>query len=103
MTAWAKSQAAIGQAHKPAQAILPTLRAARTGATVRHEMELPMTNGLPRICRVLAGAILLAALCGPVAFHSVRAAEASATGAPPGLELSAPGVAWAGFVAPKQP
>jgi len=51
---------------------------------------------------MLAGVMVLGALCGPVAFLAV-AAEAPRTGAPPGLDLSAPGVAWAGFVAPKQP
>src|SRR5215468_307204 len=59
-----------------------------------------MTTGLPH---ALATAIVLSALCGAAAFLPVVAAEAPRTGAPPGLDLSAPGVAWAGFVAPKEP
>src|SRR5258708_5569333 len=51
----------------------------------------------------LAGAIGLTALCGAAAFLPVCAAEAPGTGAPANLDLSAPGVAWAGFVAPKEP
>ena len=62
-----------------------------------------MTTGLPRMRRALARAIVLGALCGPAASLSVLAAEAPKTGAPPNLDLSAPGVAWAGFAAPKQP
>ena len=58
-----------------------------------------MTSGLPRMRRALAGAIVL----GGAAALPVFAAEAPRTGAPPGLDLSAPGVAWAGFVAPKEP
>ena len=46
-------------------------------------------------------AILLGALCASVAFLPTLAADAPTTGAPPNLNLSAPGVAWAGFVAPK--
>src|SRR5258708_15240176 len=58
----------------------------------------------PRIRHALAGAIVLGgALCGAAALLPVFAAEAPRTGAPPGLDLSAPGVAWAGFVAPKEP
>src|SRR5499425_2734256 len=62
-----------------------------------------MTRSLPRMGHTLAGAIVLSALCGAAAFLPVVAAEAPRTGAPPGLDLSAPGVAWAGFVAPKEP
>jgi hypothetical protein len=64
-----------------------------------------MTRDLPRTTprRLLASAIVLGALCGPAAFLPVRAADAPATGAPPNLALSGPGVAWAGFVAPKAP
>ena len=58
-----------------------------------------MTIGLPCTRRALVRAIMLGALCGPAAVLPIVAAEAP----PPGLELSAPGVAWAGFVAPKQP
>jgi hypothetical protein len=64
---------------------------------------MPMTRDLPRMRRVLAGAIVLGALCSAAASLPVFAAEASKTGAPPNLDLSAPGVAWAGFVAPKEP
>ena len=53
--------------------------------------------------RLLASAIMMGALSGPAALLSASAAEAPATGAPPGLDLSAPGVGWAGFVAPKEP
>ena len=53
--------------------------------------------------RALAGAIVLVALCGSAALLPGLAAEAPGTGPPPNLDLSAPGVAWAGFVAPKQP
>jgi hypothetical protein len=64
---------------------------------------MPMTTGLPRMRRSLARAIVLGTLCGPAAILPVLAAEALKTDAPPNLNLSAPGVAWAGFVAPKQP
>jgi len=60
-----------------------------------------MTKVVLRL-RWLAGAIVLGALCGPTAL-AVRAAEAPGTGAPPNLDLSAPGVAWLGFVPPKAP
>jgi hypothetical protein len=75
------------------------------GAWFDKEMELPMTKQPPRMTprRPLAGAIVLGALCVRAASLPAAAADASATGAPPGLELSRPGVAWAGFVAPKQP
>jgi len=63
-----------------------------------------MTTDLPGVtpCRLLASAIVLGALCVSGAFPAL-AADAPATGAPPNLDLSAPGVAWAGFVAPKAP
>src|SRR5215470_13381438 len=65
---------------------------------------MTMIGGLPHKRCTLVGAIMLGALCGPAAFAPALAAEASRTGAPPGLDLSTPGgVAWAGFVAPKQP
>src|ERR1700740_972355 len=62
-----------------------------------------MTIGLPRTRQALASAVVLSALVGPAVLLPVLAAEAPRTGAPPGLNLSAPGVAWAGFVAPKEP
>jgi hypothetical protein len=62
-----------------------------------------MTRELPRARRLRARAIVLGALCGPAACLPLLAQEAPRTGAPPNLELSAPGVAWAGFVAPKEP
>jgi len=63
-----------------------------------------MTTDLPGVTprRLLASAIVLGALCVSGAFPAL-AADAPATGAPPNLDLSAPGVAWAGFVAPKAP
>jgi len=64
---------------------------------------MPMTDGLPRSRHALAGAIVLGALCSYAASLAVIAAEAPTTGAPANLDLSAPGVAWAGFVAPKAP
>src|ERR1700730_5956411 len=66
-----------------------------------------MTRHLPRLSprRLVAGAIALGSLgtlCA--AFPSaVAAAEVPATGAPPNLNLSAPGVAWSGFVSPREP
>jgi hypothetical protein len=64
-----------------------------------------MTTDMPRMTprRLLARAIVLGALCVSVALPAALAADAPATGAPPNLDLSAPGVAWAGFVAPKAP
>ena len=61
-----------------------------------------MTNSLPRMRRLLRASVLgagvLGALCAAAAYLPLLAAEA--TGAPPGLNLSAPGVGWAGFVFP---
>jgi hypothetical protein len=62
-----------------------------------------MTISLPRTRHALASVFVLSALVGPAAFLGVLAAEAPRTGAPPGLDLCAPGRAWAGFVAPKEP
>src|SRR5258708_7372536 len=62
-----------------------------------------MTSGLPRMGRALAGAIVLTALCGRARLRAVLAAEVRRRGAAPNLDLSGPGVAWAGFVAPKEP
>jgi hypothetical protein len=61
-----------------------------------------MTKILPRPRRRFAGAIVLGAWVGSAALP-VGAQDAAKTGAPPNLYLSAPGVAWAGFVAPKAP
>jgi hypothetical protein len=47
------------------------------------------------------GALVLGLLCAS-ALSPASAANAPATGAPPGLDLSAAGVAWQGFIAPKQ-
>jgi hypothetical protein len=72
-------------------------------------MEIPMTRELPRMRRLLGasvlgasvlGASVLGALCAVAACLPTRAAEAPATGAPPNLNLSAPGVVWMGFVFP---
>src|SRR5882757_9989244 len=75
------------------------------GAAARRETELPMTTDLPRMTprRLLANAIVLGALCAPGVFSPALAADAPTTGAPPNLDLSGPGIAWAGFVAPKAP
>jgi len=62
-----------------------------------------MKKAQPRVRRLLASAIMMGALSGPAALFPASAAEAPATGAPPNLDLSAPGVGWAGFVAPKEP
>jgi hypothetical protein len=66
---------------------------------------MPMTRVLPRTppCRLVAGAIIGGALWAAGAFLPAVAADAPATGAPSNLDLSAPGVAWAGFVQPKEP
>jgi hypothetical protein len=61
-----------------------------------------MTKNLPRPRRLFAGAIVLGVLVGFAALP-VGAQDAAKTGAPPSLDLSAPGVAWAGFVASKAP
>jgi hypothetical protein len=61
-----------------------------------------MTKNLPHLRRLFAVAIVLGVLVGPIALP-VGAQDAAKTGAPPSLDLSAPGVAWAGFVAPKAP
>jgi hypothetical protein len=61
-----------------------------------------MTKNLPRPRRLFAGTIVLGVLVGSAALP-VRAQDAAKSGAPPNLDLSAPGVAWAGFVAPKAP
>ena len=64
-----------------------------------------MKTDLPRMTprRLLASAILLGALWVADACPAAFAADAPKTGVPPNLDLSAPGVAWAGFVAPKAP
>src|SRR5882724_8268039 len=75
-------------------------------AAKRHNAKkrgIRMTRELPRVLRLCASAIVLGALYGPGAFLPLLAQEAPRTGAPPILALSAPGVAWAGFVAPKEP
>jgi len=48
--------------------------------------------------RLLAGAAVIAAAGG-----ASDAADTLPNGAPPGLNLSAPGVGWTGFIAPKEP
>jgi hypothetical protein len=48
-----------------------------------------------------ASAIVLGLLCSPAAFLPLLAQEMPRTGTPP--KLSEPGVAWAGFVAQKEP
>ncbi len=59
-----------------------------------------MTSGLLRMGHAFAGA-MLTALCGLATFLPVLAAEAPSTVAPLSLDLSAPGVSFAGFVVPK--
>ena len=62
------------------------------------------TKALPQMAdQLLASALVIGALSAPAVVLPGRAAEASESGAPPGLNLSAPGVAWAGFVQPKAP
>jgi hypothetical protein len=61
-----------------------------------------MTRKLPHRRHLLAGLTVLATLCGPYALPPILAAEPPRTGVPPNLDLSAPGIAWAGFVAPKE-
>jgi hypothetical protein len=60
-----------------------------------------MTKNLPRPRRLFAGAIVLGVLVGFAALP-VGAQDVANTGAPPNLDLSAPGVAWAGFAAVHQ-
>jgi hypothetical protein len=48
-------------------------------------------------------ALLLSAALFTLAIVPLAAAPAPETGAPPGLNLSEPGVVWSGFVAPKEP
>ena len=60
-----------------------------------------MTKNPPCIRHLLAGAAMIGAL-GAIRVPAA-AADALTTGAPPGLNLSAPGIAWAGFVQPRQP
>jgi hypothetical protein len=61
-----------------------------------------MTKNLLRPRRLFAGAMVIGVWIGSAALP-VGAQDAAKTGAPPSLDLSAPGVAWAGFVAPKAP
>jgi hypothetical protein len=62
-----------------------------------------MTRNLPLTRHLLASAAALAVVCGLLAFLPHVGAQTAPTGAPPGLKLSEPGVAWAGFVLPKEP
>jgi hypothetical protein len=64
---------------------------------------MPMTTDRTTSRRLVASAIVLGVLCTPTVFPAALAADGPTTGAPPNLDLSAPGVAWAGFVAPKAP
>jgi hypothetical protein len=65
-------------------------------------MEMAMMQDLPRMARcLLVGAALLGMVCAALAFLVGLGAQAQTTVAAP--NLSAPGVAWAGFVAPRQP
>jgi hypothetical protein len=87
-------------------------RAGRNAPKQRRERmhrEKPMTHVLPRnvLGHRIAGALLLGVL-GAAMLRPALAADAAPTGAastaaPPHLDLSAPGVAWAGFVAPRAP
>src|SRR5262245_31693982 len=56
-------------------------------------------NSVRRLC---AGAIV-GALLSSAAFLSLSAQEAPRTGAPPGLQLSEAGIAWAGYITPREP
>jgi hypothetical protein len=63
-----------------------------------------MTNGPRRFSSYLIGALALCGLCAAAAFlPGVPVSAQQIIGAPPGLNLSEPGVGWAGFVPPKQP
>ena len=53
------------------------------------------------VCRLAAYAFLLGALLSPAAFLPLLAQEAPRTGARP--NFSEPGVAWAGYVTPREP
>jgi hypothetical protein len=64
---------------------------------------MPMTTDRTTPCRLVASVVALGILCTPTVFLAALAADGPTTGAPPNLDLSAPGVAWAGFVAPKAP
>src|SRR5499433_3333799 len=64
---------------------------------------MPMRTYPRRLLALFAGAIVLGALCNVAVVRSKVAAQEQKTGAPANLELSAPGVIWAGFVAPKEP
>src|SRR5262244_3664417 len=64
---------------------------------------MPMRTYPRRLLALFAGAIVLGALCNVAVVRSKVAAQEQKTGAPANLELSAPGVAWAGFAAPKEP
>jgi len=59
-----------------------------------------MTHELACLRRCLNAAIALGALCGPATY--LPAFAQGGNGAPPGLSLSAPGIAWAGYVAPRE-
>jgi hypothetical protein len=61
-----------------------------------------MRNDLPRV-RLLGASVLCAGMLGALWFAGslpATAAEGTANSAPPGLDLSAPGVGWGGFVFP---
>ena len=62
-----------------------------------------MTKRLSRLRRRLTGAVALGGFCAAAALLPGVSVNAQTTGAPPGLNLSEPGVGWAGFVPPPQP
>jgi hypothetical protein len=62
-----------------------------------------MTRSLPPTLRRLAAGAAVSSLFCVAAFLTGPGAQAQTTGAPANLVLSAPGVAWAGFVAPREP
>jgi hypothetical protein len=64
-----------------------------------------MTSKLPPMTLrcLLAGAAISGLCCVFTACLTGLGARAQTAGAPAGLNLSAPGVAWAGFVAPREP
>ena len=62
-----------------------------------------MTRCLLHLRRRLAGAVAVGGVCIAAALQPSVTVNAQTTGAPPGLNLSEPGVGWAGFVPPRQP
>src|SRR5262249_41376025 len=73
----------------------------KPGSQPAERRRLPMIKDSVR--RLCASAIVLGALLSPAVLLPLPAQETPRTGAPAGLQLSEPGVAWAGYVAPREP